>query len=434
MAEYFHKQMLKVGVHNSPRGPVVVTPERIAHWDRQTKRLQSKGYKVPSQFDHGSQADEFIPLPAKELARRLSAGKTVGNLHSFTPSPDGQSAEIVLSLSNGDAIEAAKTNRLEVSPVLLPKWTDADRETYDDFPSHWDLVNYAVDRTQTPFKPVALSLSPEAELLNPICFSLGAPMADDDEDKKGDEKPGESTDDKVAEKAEEKPITGDEPLVPVVEKPAEEEKPVDPLMVSTARVVGLLRGMGMPIEDSGTIQEFMSNLEKVLAAKVKPPEEETSTATPSAPQVQQPGPQMMSLQKQVVDMHREKLGARLKGCLDSGRMTPAQFEKLNTDLTVVRMSIDDAGQIPPGDVEKLIAYHETFAENSLAPKYDGKSILMSGHTVVEPSSDMVDGEETPEQSAAAARAQLERAGRIPRAQSYTIDNTDPNNWRKPLTS
>ncbi len=144
MEGQFAKTMLKVGTYHSPDGVVEVTPERLRHWERQAKAIQSVGYAIPSHFDHADDEELLTPVAEQELQRKVSrsARNTVAKLKSFTVSPDGQSAQIVLHTLDPIATQRVATNSVYVSPVIHPRWKDGTGRVYEDALTSFDLVDW----------------------------------------------------------------------------------------------------------------------------------------------------------------------------------------------------------------------------------------------------------------------------------------------------
>lgn len=181
MSGVFSKSILKVGTYHSPDGTVVVTPERLKHWERETKRLQSVGYAIPSHFDHANDIDLLEPIAMDVLARKQnrSAKATVGKLDSFRVSADGQSAEIVLHTLTSDATESVGKNAVYVSPVIFPEWKDGAGNHFRDVLTSFDLVDHPVDYSQTSFVPaikMSQAVCPAIRMGQSKPYFLGARM------------------------------------------------------------------------------------------------------------------------------------------------------------------------------------------------------------------------------------------------------------------
>jgi hypothetical protein len=150
---HFKKSILRVGTHHSPDGPVRVTPKRLRHWARMHRSLRKNNQTVPVDWDHADDPTKAVPMSTGEFRRkRRSAKNTVGHLHDFRVSKDGQSAEITLDLHRKSAVEAAKKNSVFISPVIFEKWQDGGSNGYKDVITHVDFVNHPVDSSQSPFK------------------------------------------------------------------------------------------------------------------------------------------------------------------------------------------------------------------------------------------------------------------------------------------
>ena len=156
MAKTFTKSILRAGkTYHGPDAKVTVTPERLRHWAEGVKRLQSAGYEIPMHWDHSAERELLEPIKLDQLkeGRSRSAANTVGVLRSLTVAEDGQSATIHVEPRDEKAREAMEKNRVFVSPVIFPEWTDGANQTHTDAITSVDLVNHPVDYSQGQFEP-----------------------------------------------------------------------------------------------------------------------------------------------------------------------------------------------------------------------------------------------------------------------------------------
>lgn len=153
MPSLFRKSVLRVGTYKSPDGVVLVTPERLRHWEQEHQRLSRNGQVVPVAWDHAQEAENAVPMSAEAFTeRRRSARDTVGRLKSIKAAPDGQSATIVLQIDDQAAARKAEQNSVFVSPVIFENWRDGRDRHYRDVITHVDFVNHPVDDSQGPFE------------------------------------------------------------------------------------------------------------------------------------------------------------------------------------------------------------------------------------------------------------------------------------------
>ncbi len=442
MTSAFRKSMLQVGTYHSPDGVVEVTPDRLTHWEAEFQRLSTNGYDVPVAWDHGSTAATLSPVSREAVP---SARNTVGRLKTFVVAADGQSAEITLELTDPRGAEQAASNRVQVSPVILPRWRDGKGNTYQDVLTHFDLVNHAVDHSQTPFVPARLST--DALALQPVRFSL--PSKDDalmpvaklkpEELEDGTAEPRRDRSDATADAMPDE-LSASDDVAP--DEAAVENAMADPTMeqnnqetlVALDRVASLLRGQGIvldaaSLEGATDLSTFLASLEQAISKKQAAIDASTAKSSSSGPpEVSEPGPQMLSthslatLRRYAEGLHRERLARRLTDLRDSGRCTPAEYDRQRSGLIAIKLSLDGVGNPLRGDLEQWIDHREELPAFVLSPKADGKPLTrLSSDGVLEPPADLM-GEEDDDATEAAARAQLERTHRL-RPRSWEIDNS-----------
>lgn len=158
MAKRFQKYILQPGTYYDGRGQeVIVTPDRLRHFNGQFNQMTANNYTVPIHWDHGQEEHDVIPLSVAELSERKkrSAKNTVGVMSDFQLIEDGNGgAQITLDVFDPKASEAAGANAIHVSPVILGSWQDGQKNQYSDVITHMDFVNLPSDNSQTPFEPV----------------------------------------------------------------------------------------------------------------------------------------------------------------------------------------------------------------------------------------------------------------------------------------
>lgn len=393
MSDVFSKAILKVGTYHSPDGVVTVTPERLRHWEKQARRLQSVGYALPSHFDHSNDIDLLEPIPKAKLGTKVdrSAEKTVGHLQEFRVSPDGQSAEIVLQTLTPAAQQAVGSNAVYVSPVIFPEWKDGAGNEYRDVITSFDLVDHPVDYSQSSFVPairMGLSSKPyvfsgirmsvkslkvrsnqsRKSRLNNILVRMGLTKPDDDDAPPADDNPGappeaDSAADDAAEEAPEP--SGDNPGT---------DKTGDADYDMVDQVLDLLSEYGVALPDDTHDENLIPHLRVALTALLRSGQQDDPTAlgdtsptqdpmlsqpTATAPTIATMSVQKPSAKESYADRaYQGEVKTRLRSLLESGRCTPVEADQHLRKLSAVRLSLDQHGEPVKGDVEKWIESRE----------------------------------------------------------------------------
>lgn len=157
MKRLFKKAILAVGTYISPDRKVVVTPERLRHWEREHRRLTRNKQVVPAAWDHADRWEDMQPIPMSSYRledERPTARNTVGRMVDFRVTDGGKRAEILYEVRGQRGIDAVENNNVFVSPVILDEWQDGAGNEYRDVITHVDLVDHPVDYSQGPFIPV----------------------------------------------------------------------------------------------------------------------------------------------------------------------------------------------------------------------------------------------------------------------------------------
>ena len=337
MSGVFSKSMLHLGTYHAPQGVVVVTPERLKHWEAETARLQSAGYAIPSHFDHGSTDDLLKPIEMDVLNRGTdrSAQATVGKLRSFKVMPDGNSAEVIVETLTPAAKEAVESNAVFLSPVIYPQWKDGAGNEYRDVITSFDLVDHPVDYSQTSFVPaVRMGLKEQ-----PKPFLLSIQMADEN--------------DPAVDNA-------DTPAADDNSPPPAEDKTND--TSSSAKLSGIIAALAnlkvvLAPDTDGT--NFIDRLESALltAAAQDEPESEgeepidTTPITQADPQIATMSLRIKQLEDDKIQSVREQKKAQLQTLLEQGRLTPAEHSALSNQLQAVKMSVVPGKEVSAGEID-----------------------------------------------------------------------------------
>lgn len=340
----FRKSILKVGSYQSPQGAVVVTPQRLKHWESEIQRLQGAGYMIPMHFDHATNPELLEPVAMSALAETKlsrSAAATVGKLQSFRVAPDGQSAEIVVHTMTPSATEKVEANAVFVSPVIYPEWRDGNGQTYTDIITSVDLVDHPVDSKQSTFIPATkLGL-----VSRPFCLSV-VPM--DDDKKPEDEKP----------EAPEAQESGAE---------ADEEKEESKIAYALSDVLAELQKLDVVLPEDTSLDNFIDRLyTALLTAAATGGLNEQAEAAPemSNPMIATMSLKLQAMENRIIDEARESKRTALEGLLKSGRCTAAEHKKMLAKLGVQKMSLGEDSSVSAGDLDVWIDARNSLPEGA----------------------------------------------------------------------
>jgi len=431
----FAKTMLKVGTYHSPDGVVTVTPERLKHWERQVKAIQSVGYAIPSHFDHSNDEELLTPISESELRAKQSrsAKSTVGKLKSFQVSPDGQSAEIVLHTLEPNATRSVASNSIYVSPVVHPEWKDGAGNRYRDALTSFDLVDWPVDHSQSSFTPLvrmgqrvcpairmgagkphflerqqmstATATKNRSQAARKSRFKAALAVGlkrmgsdaepEDDED---DEKPYDASASDMADSGADTPTPSDD-ASPTDTIGAEEASAPDLL----DSVLNLLGEYGVTLPDDTTDTTLINHLRVALTALLSSQGQEEDELGDEQGMDQQAMPQpvaptiaTMSVQQRkaldraaiaeraLKEYQRSRTTERLGGLLKAGRCTPAEHDSMLRNLGTVRMSMSDDGSFKPNRVDHFLEDRESVPNGTYWTDQQRTQAIGQKMSVVEP--------------------------------------------------
>jgi len=347
----FKKAILHANeTYHSPDGAVPVTTDRLKNWETNFQKVTAAGYAVPVAWDHASDIAGASPVKLSSKGKLPSAKNTVGKLAGFKVAQDGSHAEILLDITDPTAKGRCERNEVCVSPIIFDKWLDGAKTEYSDVLTHVDLVTWPVDHSQKPFikaEPGVIACGIRMGLTR-----MALPE-DDDADEVEDGKPGDT--DTAPEKPPENP---DLPKDDSGDQIAE-------AIVAHLQQLGVALPAAWTLSGDNAGEILLTGLKTAVLAKqtAEPkkddePEEEEETMT-----VQDPGIATMSLQVKsqlafAERQHRETIKTRLSALADSGRCTPAEATAKESELPGVRLSLTEAGEPVPSDLEKWIASRE----------------------------------------------------------------------------
>lgn len=426
-AERFVKQMLMPGTYISPDGVLEVTAERLKGWAESHKKMKAAGYIVPSKWDHGKKLEDLSPLQQDVFK---SSKNTVGKLVEFNVSGDGSNgAEIVMEISDPIAAGRCKRNEIEVSPVILGEFRGGKGDKYQDIIGHVDLVDYAVDRSQTAFSRPAESVSTSVVACSLIrmsssksIFRLSSEDAKEmeDEDRKKMTEENESESEDASDDKEGGDESTDEEQADEIDTEAEAAE-----QARMVRVIDLLKAHDIALAPDVTKENLLDHLESALGTSAKKDGidvNESGVANDDEDQnaqavVADPGyVSMSSLKKFAETSYSKDIAARLDRCLKSGRCTPAEHKAKTKDRGTIRLSLAQDGAPKSNSLTLWLESREALRENSAfdATAEANKSQLRmssspSGVSVAQPG--IADGHD-PNDPAAVRKQQIELANRV----------------------
>lgn len=362
--------MLHVGKYQSPDGEVDITPARLTHWAKEHKRLIANRQRVPAAWDHAHQLEDSLPLSLADYNKKRSAKDNVGHLKAIKVAADGKSAELFIDVQDDDAARKAKKNLVSVSPVIMPKWRDGAKNTYEDVITHVDFVNHPVDHSQGPFVEAGalacglrMGLDKSAD---------GKPrvyrMAEEEPEKK---KPSEEEGASEA-KGEEGESEGEgEKLIDEVEAPRD-----------LRPVLDALAQFGIMLPEDTDEELFFDRLLTAVHALNNSQEEPGMEPQPEAKEAA-PMIATMSLQARAAlgyaeGLHRKEVDARLMSLLKDGRCSPAEHEERAKQVQGVRLSLDAKGNPAQSQLEQWIESREALPKGAC---WDGAKRLAQAKVV-----------------------------------------------------
>lgn len=445
----FAKTMLKVGTYHSPDGTVVVTPQRLRHWERQVKAIQRVGYAIPSHFDHSDDEELLIPIKETELRAKQSrsAQFTVGKLKDFKVSPDGNSAEIVLHTLDSKATEKAGKNAIYVSPVIHPEWKDGAGNKYRDALTSFDLVDWPVDHSQSSFTPLVrmggrvcpairmgrskpyllerngMSTTATTSAVKSRSLAarkarfkaaLNAGLQRMGSDYKPDDEEDEETTTPANDASAVASPDSDGSDTPT---PSDDASPTDTIGASNEQapdlldsVLNLLHEHGITLPDDTTDDSLVNHLRVALTALLNRQDEDDPEGDDSMdpdsddmPQPIAPAIATMSVQtrkaleraavaeRALAETHRGNTTQRLAALLRSGRCTPAEHDSHLRNLGTVRMSMQGDGTFKPNRVDHFIEDRESVPEGTYWTDKQRTQAIGQKLSVVEPPDSITSG-------------------------------------------
>ncbi len=154
MPGVFQKTLVPIGTHQSPEGPVRVTPERIQHWHDSYYRMRARGIKVPVPWGHRQEAfpdespDDSATARAKWNAGyvdQLSIDPHTGSLTFAMKPPPG------LDVDDGDLIDPVNHTRIGEVSAGIGDWKDGKGTWWKDIIFHAALTPLPVSAGQDGF-------------------------------------------------------------------------------------------------------------------------------------------------------------------------------------------------------------------------------------------------------------------------------------------
>lgn len=347
----FRKSILAVGSYRSPEGAIHVTTDRLKHWEKSVRKIQSANYQIPVHWNHADITDTDHLSPIHRMsATPAQAERTVGRLVDFQVARDGQSAEIVVETLTPSATEAVESNAVFVSPVLFDQWQDGRGESYSDIIGSVDLVDLPVDNSQSRFQPTAMMSTRSVIRMSTkpkqiFRLSTEAKMDAENENETPDADP---------QQPETPPTT-----------------PESPSMLS--EVITGLAAMKIMLPSDTNTANFLDRLNVALmtvAAQDPEPEKENtevvdpSPAEPETPAIATMSTRINQLESRLLEGEKKAVRDRLDALLKSGRCSPAEFDAKSKVLGVQRMSLATDGTVNRGAIGDWVSDRESIPEGA----------------------------------------------------------------------
>ena len=166
----YKKKLAEPGIFMSAQGKVVITPERIKHWEKSFNDLRQEGFNFPVPWGHKLNAipNEQDPFALEEQYARWNSG----NINRLETNKDG-SLWMIAETPPGYKVEQ-DTQRLvnekdgtivtDVSPGI-GNWIDGQGRLHEDISLHAALCTHPVQHNQRGFLPASGSMLPEGTKL-----------------------------------------------------------------------------------------------------------------------------------------------------------------------------------------------------------------------------------------------------------------------------
>jgi hypothetical protein len=378
--QLFKKSILKAGqTYHSPDRKVPVTPDRLKHWSDEFQRVKAAGYIVPIDWDHAANIADATPLSVADHKKQRSAKNTVGKMADFKLSPDGQSAEILLEITDPVAQGRAERNEVYISPVIFDAWKDGAENVYRDVITHVDIVNHPVDHSQGPFvaaEPGTVALGIRMGLSSVCRLSSDKFPGDDDEEDDG--KQGKADSDPASSDDPSNTLPNDGNGLGDQGKTDADKNPDMPKAQGDDKIAEAIRahldqlGAALPadwsFESDAADTILLTALKTLVKANQKADAEkaagdENDTDDPFGDsdmgKIADPGYAAMSLQARnalayAEREHRKGIQARIEKLRDEGRCTVDECNKHLEGVGTIRLSLDSDGSPELSDVEKWI--------------------------------------------------------------------------------
>jgi len=349
MARTFRKAILKCDTYQSGDGQVVVTPDRLRHWESQFRRLSANRYAVPMHWNHAELDDPELLQPISEneyqLRETRGAQNTVGKMTDFRVTDDGQAAEIVVEVLTPSAQEKVGSNAVFVSPVIFPEFADGAGQTYADVITSVDLVDYPVDHSQGPFvsaEPAPTTMSCVIRMgIRPTYYKGIQRMAADNAGYANDQD-ADNMDQSMGDSM------GGGDLV--------------------SQIVAAMAEMGIQLPEGTDETNIVENLKQVLG---NGGQGQATDSNPMGTTVASPDIQTMSLAAQTkrhrnyaeTIYHRE-LAGQLTQLRDQGKITDDEHRQYTAMVATQRLSLDQYSKPKTGKVEYFIETRRVLPANT----------------------------------------------------------------------
>lgn len=370
----FTKQILRPGkyVVRSPgggRSEEEVTPDRLRRYAATFAEMRGNGLRIPAPWRH----DKSAPLSQEVKDSRDYGGyweetwiDNDGSLYGKLDAPLAADAE---------KIGATVT---EVSPYILPEWTDGKGRKYDDAMLHIALVQHPVEPGQTNFVPDKADNQPAMALSLSQLIEGAVEFADEVANSDGAGAP------------------------PSGQEPAGEPSPDKASNPTIQDVLAALSAVGLSLPEDTTplnLAERIVVAAKALEGKKEQDREEEAGGQPGGESKQQPLPIAMADEPMVADMKvsedglaitfetkearqryeqqsekslefsaglvRDDYKRRVEELVRTGRITPDYYnKKLRPLMDGFELSLGGDGQRVPSQLDTVLDALESLPENA----------------------------------------------------------------------
>jgi hypothetical protein len=373
----FTKQILRPGKYvvrsaNGKRSVEEISADRLRGIVDEFKRMRANGLRVPAPWRH----DKSVPL-----AKDVQDSRDYGGFWEDSWIGDDGAWYGRLDVPIESDAEKVGATVTEVSPYILPEWTDGKGTGYKDAPVHIALVQHPVSPGQSNFQPAPAESSQPAMALALSMLTEGAVIM-------ADEPTAPATPATIA--------TTEPEKKPVVEPPAKATAP------SIQDVLTALKTCGLELPEDTIAENLAERIVTAAKAIAGKKAEEEGTTEPGANQneiKEQPQPiamggEIMPIDKTVsadsktlsfaseedcrrfqqqaerglefgAALLRERYQGRISNLIRTGRITPALAKQQLEPLTEgFELSLGADGKRLPTELDRVLEVLEAQPANA----------------------------------------------------------------------